>query len=31
MFLFHQPIAEWYYYATRGDWWALPKPYYWFR
>ena len=31
MFLFHQPISEWYYLATRGEWWAFPKPFYWFR
>lgn len=31
MFLFHQPIAEWYYLATRGLWWAYPKNFYWFR
>ena len=31
MFLFHQPVAEWYYAATRGRWWAFPKNFYWFR
>jgi hypothetical protein len=31
MFLFHQPIAEWYYLATRGLWWAYPKNFFWFR
>lgn len=31
VFLFHQPVAEWYYAATRGVWWAFPKSYYWFR
>lgn len=31
MFLFHQPIGEWYYLATRGQWWAFPKSFFWFR
>jgi acyl-CoA synthetase (AMP-forming)/AMP-acid ligase II len=30
MFLFHQPLSEWYFLATRGTWWAYPKPDYWF-
>ena len=30
MFLFHQPISEWYFLATRGTWWSYPKPFYWF-
>jgi acyl-CoA synthetase (AMP-forming)/AMP-acid ligase II len=30
MFLFHQPLSEWYFLATRGTWWAYPKPFYWF-
>lgn len=29
--LFHQPLLEWYYLATRGEWWAYPKSFYWFR
>ena len=31
MFLFHQPVSEWYYFATRGEWWVYPKSFYWFR
>jgi len=31
MFLFHQPVTEWYYLATRGQWWAYPKDFFWFR
>lgn len=23
MFLFHQPVSEWYYLATRGKWWYV--------
>ena len=30
MFLFHQPISELYFLATRGIWWAYPKSFYWF-
>jgi acyl carrier protein len=30
MFLFHQPVSEVYYRATRGEWWAYPKNFYWF-
>ena len=30
MYLFHQVIQEWYFIATRGYWYAEPKPYYWF-
>lgn len=30
MFLFHQPVSEWYYFATRGEWWVYPKSFYWF-
>ena len=31
IFLFHQPISEWYFLATRGVWWAYPKTFFWFR
>ena len=31
MFLFHQPISEWYYLITRGEWWAYPREFFWFR
>ena len=30
VYLFHQLVAEWYYLATRGVWWNMPKSYYWF-
>ncbi|CAB9511065.1 7a-methyl-1,5-dioxo-octahydro-1H-inden-4-yl [Seminavis robusta] len=30
MFLFHQPVSEWYFLATRGEWWAYPKTFFWF-
>jgi hypothetical protein len=30
MFLFHQPVSEVYYRATRGEWWAYPEKFYWF-
>eukprot|EP00536_Pseudo-nitzschia_multiseries_P003887 jgi/Psemu1/302215/fgenesh1_kg.62_\ len=30
VFLFHQPISELYFFATRGIWWAFPKSFYWF-
>ena len=29
MFLFHQPISEWYFLVTRGVWWSYPKQFYW--
>jgi hypothetical protein len=29
-FLFHGPISELYFRATRGVWWSFPKPFYWF-
>lgn len=30
IFLFHGPISELYFFATRGVWWAFPKSLYWF-
>jgi hypothetical protein len=30
MFLFHQPLSEWYFLATRHTWWAYPKTFFWF-
>jgi acyl-CoA synthetase (AMP-forming)/AMP-acid ligase II/acyl carrier protein len=30
VYLFHQVISQWYYYGTRGEWAAVPKPFYWF-
>ncbi|VEU35442.1 unnamed protein product [Pseudo-nitzschia multistriata] len=30
VFLFHQPISELYFFATRRIWWAYPKSFYWF-
>lgn len=30
VYLYHQVISQWYFYATRGVWAAKPKPFYWF-
>ena len=30
IYLFHQLMAEWYYLATRSEWWDYPKTYFWF-
>lgn len=30
IYLFHQAVYEWYWLATRGNWWAYPKSFYWF-
>ena len=30
IYLFHQLVYEWYWYLTRGYWWANPKSFFWF-